>query len=41
MACLGIALGLETATIKAPDLRILGVPGEPFFTSFTNEGSCA
>lgn len=39
--CLGIALGLDTATIKEPDLLILGVPGEPFFTSFANEGSCS
>lgn len=35
-----MALGLETATIKEPDLRILGVAGEPFFTSLDSEGSC-
>lgn len=38
--CLGMAFGLDTAIIKEPDLRITGVPGEPFFTSFVKEGSC-
>lgn len=28
-----MAFGLEMATITAPDLRTLGVPGEAFFTS--------
>lgn len=35
-----MVLGLETATIKAPDRRILGVPGGTFFTSFASERSC-
>lgn len=37
--CFGIALGVDTATIKQPDLRILGVPGEEVFTSFPKEES--
>lgn len=34
-----MAFGLETASIKAPDLLILGVAGEPFFGSFTLDES--
>lgn len=30
-----MAFGLETASIKEPDLLILGVAGDPFFGSFT------
>lgn len=36
---LGMALGLDTATAKVPDLRILGVAGKPFLTSFVSEES--
>lgn len=37
--CLGMALGLETATANEPALRILGVAGAPFFTSFVSDGN--
>lgn len=34
-----MAFGLGTASIKEPDLFILGVAGEPFFASFTLDQS--